>query len=191
MPAQNNTAILLAAGSGSRMQGTVEDKILTRLAGLPLINHSISAFVKSGVINQFTIVYRDIEQRKALEAIVIQIELKDIPVKWIHGGSERQNSVYNALITQPENCEYVFIHDGARPLITATAIQDLHRAVLNGGAASLAHPVADTVKRIADPKQLFQTELEDLDRDRLWAMETPQAFAFNKILSAYENVRSK
>ncbi|MEM1223068.1 MAG: 2-C-methyl-D-erythritol 4-phosphate cytidylyltransferase, partial [Verrucomicrobiota bacterium] len=120
---RNNTAILLAAGSGSRMQGTVEDKILTPLAGLPLIGHSFNAFLKSGTTDQFTIVYRDALQKSALETIVTQIELKNTPVHWVQGGSERQDSVYKALIAQSESCEYVFIHDGARPLITIRALQ--------------------------------------------------------------------
>jgi 2-C-methyl-D-erythritol 4-phosphate cytidylyltransferase len=60
--------------------------------------------------------------------------------------------------------------------------------VLRDHAAVLAHPVTDTIKRIPTAEQLTQTELEDLDRSRLWAMETPQAFALPDILKAYQHV---
>ena len=90
---------------------------------------------------------------------------------------------------QPTSCTHVLIHDSARPLISIKSIRALHRAAIRDSAATLAHPVVDTIKRIADPKQLNQTELEDLERSRLWAMETPQAFALPEILKAYKHVR--
>jgi 2-C-methyl-D-erythritol 4-phosphate cytidylyltransferase len=83
------------------------------------------------------------------------------------------------------------IHDCARPCIHTEAIKDVYLAVQEDQAASLAHPVADTIKRIETVGVLRKITLEDLDRSRLWAMETPQAFAFKGILTAYQNVIKK
>ena len=170
------------------MQGTVTDKTLAPLNGLPVLCHSIRAFLASGCIDRFTIVYRDAAQKAELEDALRQIDLQGTPLDWALGGDERQDSVYNALRIQPEFCTHVFIHDSARPLVSTDSIQALHTAVLRDHAAVLAHPVTDTIKRIPTAEQLTQTELEDLDRSRLWAMQTPQAFALPDILKAYQHV---
>lgn len=171
------------------MQGAVTDKTLALLNGLPVLCHSIRAFLLSGIIDRFTIVYRDEAQKAELAAALNHVDLKNIPVDWALGGTERQDSVYHALCQQPQSCTHVFIHDSARPLISVAAIQALHTAVLRDRAAVLAHPVADTIKRIPTAGELEKTPLEDLERSRLWAMETPQAFALPEILSAYKHVR--
>ncbi len=170
------------------MQGTVADKTRVPLNGLPVLCHSIRAFLASGCIDRFTIVTRDDAQKTELKAALRQIDLQGTPLDWVLGGSERQDSVYNALRSQPETCTHVFIHDSARPLVSTDSIQALHAAVRRDRAAVLAHPVADTIKRIPTAAQLTQTALEDLDRSRLWAMETPQAFALPDILKAYQHV---
>lgn len=180
-----NTAILLAAGSGSRMQGSVADKVLAPLAGEPVILHAARSFVQSGVIQHFTVVYRDEAQREQIDAALKPLQCN---VNYVPGGKERQDSVYNALKAQPEGCEYVFIHDCARPLVSVESLRALQHAVQADGAAVLAHTVTDTIKRIPEADQLKQTPLEDLERPRLWAMETPQAFSYSAILKAYNHV---
>ena len=183
-----NTAVILAAGNGSRMQDSVPDKALALLAGLPVICHSIRAFVCSKCVKHFTIVYRDPTQKTALEAALKSIDLDGIPYDWVSGGSRRQDSVYAALLQQSQNCSYVFIHDSARPLVSSDSIATLYSTVLRDQAATLAHPVTDTVKRIPTANDLIQSPLEDLDRSRLWAIETPQAFKRELILKAYKHV---
>ena len=180
--------IILAAGSGSRMQGDVADKMLAPLNDLPVICYSVQAFLASGCIQGLTIVYRDEPQKTDLEAALRQIDLNGLAVHWVQGGQRRQDSVYKALSNQPKACSFVFIHDGARPLVTKEAIRKLHATALRDHAATLAHPVTDTIKRIPDAMELAKSPLEDLDRSRLWAVETPQAFAFDLILKAYEYV---
>tara|TARA_B110000285_G_scaffold35209_1_gene37771 strand:- start:1075 stop:1731 length:657 start_codon:yes stop_codon:yes gene_type:complete len=170
------------------MQSTVADKTLAPLNGLPVLCHSIHAFLASGCIDRFTIVYRDATQKTELEAALRQIDLQGMPLDWVLGGDQRQGSVYNALRIQAKTCTHVFIHDSARPLVSANSIQALQTAMLRDRAAVLAHPVVDTIKRIPTAEQLTQTPLEDLDRSRLWAMETPQAFALSDILKAYQHV---
>ncbi|MGZ0655101.1 2-C-methyl-D-erythritol 4-phosphate cytidylyltransferase [Coraliomargarita sp. W4R53] len=182
------TAILLAAGSGNRMQGQVEDKILASLNGLPALCYSLQAFAESGVIDEYTVVYRDEAQKSQIETIIQQHEFQHLKINGVAGGNERQDSVIHALNVVNDQCEYVFIHDCARPCVTSEAIKALHEAVVQDKAACLAHPVVDTIKRIPQANQTQNVELEDLDRNRLWAMETPQAFHFISILKAYQKV---
>jgi len=183
-----NTAILLAAGSGTRMQDSVKDKILAPICGQPAFIYSLQAFVASGVVDDYIVVYRDEAQKAQLSAIVQQYELQDLEINAVAGGLKRQDSVIHALNVAGEQCEYVFIHDCARPCVTSDAIKALHQAVIADQAASLAHPVVDTIKRVPHAGALQSVQLEDLDRSRLWAMETPQAFKFQEILKAYKNV---
>ena len=155
----------------------INDKVLVHLADKPARLYSIEAFLESGCINHLCIVVRDTEQQNAIEQIMRSLELSAVSVDYVWGGSERQDSVFNALSSLPSASKNVFIHDCARPLIQAQAIHDLHHSVLKNRAAVLAHPVVDTIKRIQSSDTLNKVELEDLDRSRLWAMETPQAFA--------------
>lgn len=172
--------ILLAAGSGRRMQGAVADKILAPLAGRPVFAHSAAAFLESGVADYYVIVARDQAQSIALSAYA------PTPAQFVIGGKERQDSVRNALAALPADIAYVFIHDCARPLVRAEQLVGLHKIVRKENAVVLAHRVADTIKQHSDTGHL-----KNLDRDRLWAMETPQVFARELIDEAYSKVAAK
>ncbi|ADE53460.1 2-C-methyl-D-erythritol 4-phosphate cytidylyltransferase [Coraliomargarita akajimensis] len=182
-----NALILLAAGSGSRMQGAVDDKVLTPLYGKPAFLWALEAFKQSAVIEHVVLVTRDDEQAGAIRKLLSK---ESLPLTFVHGGKERMDSVSNALEALPDGCDYVFIHDGARPLLQPETLLKLRDAAIRDGAAVLAHPVVDTIKRIPDAEHLSSQLLEDLDRKRLWAMETPQAFKFDKIRAAYAAVQS-
>jgi 2-C-methyl-D-erythritol 4-phosphate cytidylyltransferase len=181
-----STVLFLAAGSGQRMQGSVPDKALTPLAGTPAIRHCLKAFLEAGLGESFLVVYRDPAQRCALESAIKPIFPNPEKILWVRGGHQRQESVWNALLALPAESEYVYIHDVARPCIQPSAIAELRVAVERDGAAVLAHPVTDTIKRIPAGGGLRSIDLEDLDRDRLWAMETPQGFETRKIRAAYQ-----
>ena len=189
MPSEINCAVLLAAGSGTRMQGTVDDKILAHICGKLAFSYSLEAFASSEAITHICIVYRNEAQRSALEAQTSK--LNAIEALWARGGSERQDSVLNGLEALPTDANHTLIHDCARPLVSTESIQALIKTARKDRAACLAHPVKDTIKRIPDPHQTAQTELEDLDRKRLWAMETPQAFRHADILRAYQHVKAE
>lgn len=182
--------ILLAAGSGSRMCGCVEDKILTPISGLSAFARCIIAFNTSEIDFNWTIVYRDEEQLALLKNewhLHGQGE-----VRFVQGGGERQDSVRNALQATPGGAHLVFIHDSARPLIDAGAIRELERIAGQTAAAVTAHRVHDTIKRVdsALPHSSPQM-LEDLKRDSLWAMETPQVFRKDLITKAYLRLEGK
>ena len=173
-------AILLAAGSGRRMLGAVADKILAPLAERSVFAHSVAAFLASGVADYYVIVVRDQAQSIALSAYA------PTPAQFVVGGKERQDSVQNALAALPADIAYVFIHDCARPLVQAVQLAALHKIVRKENAVVLAHRVTDTVKKHSDSGRL-----ENLDRSRLWAMETPQVFAKDLIIEAYAKVAKK
>lgn len=173
-------AILLAAGSGKRMAGSVTDKILTPLAGKPLFSHSAATFAASGVADLYVIVYRDQRQMMELSA------LAPTPAMFVPGGSERQYSVANALDALPADIEQVFIHDCARPFVRVEHLIALHKIVRKEGAVVLAHRVTDTVKLHRDTGHL-----KTLERDQLWAMETPQVFERELIVKAYNRAANR
>jgi 2-C-methyl-D-erythritol 4-phosphate cytidylyltransferase len=181
-------AILLAAGRGARMQDTVSDKILATLAGRPVFAHSAAAFQASGVADFYAIVYRDTPQLRALMAYA------PTPAIFVHGGQERQDSVIHALEALPDDIDYVFIHDCARPLVRAEQLVSLHKIVRRENAVVLAHRVTDTIKEnLAQnlSKSGTASRLRTIDRSRLWAMETPQVFSRELITRAYARVAAK
>lgn len=172
-----NAAILLAAGSGRRMQGLVADKVLAPLAGKPVFAHSVAAFLESGVADFYAIVYRDQRQMTELSAYA------PTPSVFVKGGRERQNSVANALEALPSDIGHVFIHDCARPLVKAEQLVALLKIVQIENAAVLAHRVTDTIKEHSG-----NGRLKTVDRAHLWAMETPQVFTRELITRAYARV---
>lgn len=172
---RHTAVILLAAGSGRRMRGAVPDKILAPLAGRPVFAHSVAAFVASGVADFYVVVYRDARQSLELARHA------PTPAVFVRGGRARQDSVANALAALPDDIDTVFIHDCARPLILPAQLTALARAVRRRPAVVLAHRVTDTIRRISVGRGRAVT----LDRDRLWAMETPQVFARALIVRAY------
>ena len=180
-------AILLAAGSGSRMNGAVDDKILALLAGRPVISYSASAFMQSAIADLYVVVYRDQRQMMELSAYA------PTPSVLVHGGRERQESVMNALNALPADIAHVFIHDCARPLIQPEQLVALHKIVRRERAVVLAHRVTDTIKEhivtARDGKE--QVRLRTIDRSRLWAMETPQVFDRELISRAYARVQAR
>ncbi len=173
-------AILLAAGSGTRMQGAVADKVLAPLGGRPLFVHSATAFAESGVADYYVVVYRDQRQMLELSAYA------PTPATFVKGGRERQDSVAHALAALPSDIDVVFIHDCARPFVRAEQLVGLHKIVRREHAVVLAHRVTDTIKEHRD-----SGHLRTLDRRRLWAMETPQVFDRALIDRAYARVQAR
>lgn len=189
-----NAAVLLCAGSGSRMQGSVEDKVLVALGGRAVVLHSVDAFVNSGAVQMAVVVYRDEAQRLRLSELLSAAPYASLRVLWVLGGAERQNSVYNALLAldalpEGERPSHVFIHDCARPMLLPAQVNELLAAAQQDGASVLAARVADTLKRAAgSAQQPRRCQLQDVDRAELWAMQTPQVFERSLITAAYAAV---
>ncbi|HTL68120.1 MAG TPA: IspD/TarI family cytidylyltransferase [Lacunisphaera sp.] len=173
-------AILLAAGSSRRMDGSVPDKILAPLGGKPVFAHSAATFYRSGVVDFFVVTYRDQAQMVELSAYA------PTPTLFVPGGRERQDSVAAALAELPDDVDHVFIHDCARPLVRVEQLIALYKIVRREGAVVLAHRVTDTVK-----EHRGEGRLRTLDRRSLWGMETPQVFNRRLIGRAYARVAER
>jgi 2-C-methyl-D-erythritol 4-phosphate cytidylyltransferase len=189
----SNAAIMLCAGRATRMRGTVADKVLAPLAGKPVLEYSLRAFLTANVVVHYVFVVRDAEQQAAIAAIAARAGVPAEIMSFAPGGAERQDSVLNGLRAAPPKAKGVFIHDCARPLVTPNALRALAAALKADRAAVLAHRVTDTIKQVPPRAgtKLRRLKLKDLNRETLWAMETPQAFARELIVKAYEKVRAK
>jgi 2-C-methyl-D-erythritol 4-phosphate cytidylyltransferase len=183
-----NAAILLTAGKGSRMQDAVKDKTLHLLKGKPAVNYSLEAFIESNIIDHYSIVYRNEEQLIKLQEAIKPIS-KNLHIDWIQGGPERQDSVFNALTRLPSDIDYVFIHDCARPLVVSSTLPQLLALAQDDKAATLAHHLTDTIKQADKGNESTRNcHLKHINRDNLWAMETPQVFSRELIQSSYQKI---
>lgn len=182
------TGIILAGGKGERLKSITQDKIMLRIGAGAVLTWSVANFTQSGIFDQLIITYRD-DQQKEIISNELKSALKDcLPITWVQGGERRQDSVQNALEAIADDIDFVFIHDGARPFITRQDLNGLFEAVQKTGGASLAKPVTDTIKRSDKSGSLEELQLEDLERPRLYAMETPQVFRFKEIRNAYRAI---
>lgn len=166
-------AIIVAAGSGRRMGF---DKLSASLSGRSVLQRSVDAFLACPSFSGVWIV-TPAERFKHLD-----------PHPKLHrvdGGTERQDSVYAGLLSLPRETEWVAVHDGARPLIHQDSIEATLVAAQTHHAAALARRVTETLKR-SDSNDLTR---ENIPRDHLWFMETPQTFHLSLLLKAYRHVR--
>ena len=186
-----NCAILLAAGTGTRMGDLVEDKILFPLLEKPVIDYSISAFTKTHKFSRFVIVYRDELQREAIAKILMPDFVKKYNPKFIKGGESRQASVFNALQeieTWNASIRFVAIHDTARPLIHSEFITELLASAEKHQNAIPATSIVDSIKSIESDSASDGESVKDLDRSKLRSVQTPQIFEFNLINESYQKV---
>lgn len=174
------TAIVLAAGRGSRMQSEVQKQYMM-LAGKPVVVHCLEQFEKSDV-DEIVLVTREDEMEYCKEKIAKEYHLTKIK-KIVVGGKERYESVYRAL-EEMEDCQYVFIQDGVRPCITQKIIQACMENVREYGTCIIGMPVKDTIK-VVDKNDFAKDTPE---RSTLWQIQTPQCFVYEEIKLAYEKM---
>jgi 2-C-methyl-D-erythritol 4-phosphate cytidylyltransferase len=173
------TAILVAAGDSRRMGF---DKLFATIAGTPVIAHTIRAFEEAKCVDGIIVVARE-DRHEEIKTIVRDEEFKKIR-SIIPGGKHRQDSVRTGLDHLDSFTKYVAVHDAARPLVTAQQIGRVLQQCANHGAAALAEPINDTLKR-ADTDLLVS---DSIDRHQLYAMQTPQIFERQLIEQAYRAV---
>jgi 2-C-methyl-D-erythritol 4-phosphate cytidylyltransferase len=175
-------AVIVAAGSSRRMGF---DKLLTTIAGHPLLAHTLKATALCPSINHITLVIRPDSESEASN-IIAQIQ-SPIPITLAYGGTERQDSVRLGIAALPQQCNYVLVHDAARPFINQTLVQKVLQAAIASGAAVCGYPSRDTLKE-TDSETEEPTVLKTLDRSRIWAVQTPQIFHRPIIEAAYKHV---
>jgi len=174
-------AVIVAAGVSRRMGGI--NKLFAPLRGKPLLAWSVDTCQHCDVVDQIVLV---MNVRDLARGCRLRKQRGWSKVVLCRGGARRQDSVKEGL-KRIHDCDWVIIHDGARPFLTVHLIEDGLRAARETGAAVAAVPVKDTTK-LADSKRVIG---ETLPRDKLWAAQTPQIFSFDMIIRAYEKLRGE
>ena len=176
------TAIVLAAGSGSRMKSKTKKQFM-EIKGKPVIWYSLFEFEKSRVDEIILVTGKeDIDYCK--KEIVEKYNLKKIK-NVVAGGSERYESVYNGLKEVTGNI--VLIHDGARPLINNEIIERSIEGTIKSDACVVGVPVKDTIKRANKEGSIIDTP----NRSELWITQTPQSFKTDLVKMAYKKMKEE
>jgi 2-C-methyl-D-erythritol 4-phosphate cytidylyltransferase len=171
--------IVVAAGKGTRMGYGVSKQYLP-LAGKPILVHTLEAFEAMEFVHSVVLVVGTGDEARCGE-YVRTYGLRKVSAV-LAGGAERQASVYRGLAALDPEVEWVLVHDGVRPFITAKDAENCLNAARQCGAAVLAVPVKDTVKIVAPDGQIASTP----ERSSLWAIQTPQAFRLTELAAAHE-----
>ncbi|MFK5920607.1 MAG: IspD/TarI family cytidylyltransferase [Verrucomicrobiota bacterium] len=174
----STVAIIVAAGNSRRMGF---DKLTAPLAGLPVLAHSLLAFQNCQKVDHIIVVAAD-SRTEEFHTLAEQHGIDKLNTV-VKGGAERCESVSNGIQTALKKiagAKTILVHDGARPLIKDEAICQCINGAEKYGAASLAQRVSDTLKR-TDESAIVTDSVE---RENLWRMETPQAFAADLIAQA-------
>lgn len=177
------SVILPAAGKSSRFRDK-EKKPFVNLDGRPVWLRTAELFISRDDVIQ-TLLVIDPEDEEMVRRRY-QANLAFLNIGLVHGGSERFESVANALKKVHPDADYVAIHDSVRPCVTTELIDQVFARAIGMGAAILALPLGDSLKRCnaADPVFIEQS----LPRERLWLAQTPQVFSKELLLKAYNSI---
>ena len=191
-------AILLAAGSGSRMQGEIEDKLLHPIGSSNAFSLCCRSFLELREIDYLIITYKTATQLERLQnswdklSATVQ-EAHEKQVLWVQGGKERQDSVYAGLLAFPDEITHVLVHDCARPFIRTQTILDCVHEVASDRAITVARPLKDTLRlrteNFAHPLNPGATKT--LNRSNHWLMETPQGAPKSWLVKGLETAKNE
>lgn len=181
MNKEKNTAIILAAGQGKRMNSSVPKQYLM-LGDRPVLFYTLEAFQKSECIDNIILVVGEGQISFCQEEIVDKYNFSKVS-KIIEGGKERYLSVFCG-IKEAEGANNIFVHDGARPFVTSEILGEALKSVRECGACAVGVPVKDTIKIIDENGFVSYTP----DRKYVWAIQTPQVFSSHILLEAYEKL---
>ena len=173
-------AIIVAAGKSERM-GTGTDKAFLSLGNRPVVAWSLIAFEKCPDIDRIIVVRK--EQQLAAKAVAKMFGISKL-VAVVPGGNKRQESVQAGLAVCDVDTRFVVVHDGARPCVTPEVISEVVKLAKRVGAATVGRRMTDTVKRVEKGTLVSATE----EREKLWAVQTPQAFNFRVLQNAYKSL---
>lgn len=168
-------AVIVAAGRGERFGAPA--KCLAPLGGRPLLAYSLDA-VEQATTNVSVVVVAGPHTEAEVRGLIAAGPWRK-PVQVVLGGDERQESVALGTGATSDDCDVVVVHDAARPLVEAAAFDRCAIAAHEVGAAILAAPVVDTIKRVRSG-----TIVATVPREELWSAQTPQAFRREALLSA-------
>ena len=173
------TAIIPAGGSGRRMGGT-EAKQYLLLQGIPLLVHTLRVFQEAAVIGEIILAVPAADVDRIRREILDPFRLTKVR-HVVAGGRQRQDSVHNGIAALADDCELVVIHDAARPFVTPDLIARAVEGAARFGAVAAGIPARDTIKCCDDAGRVVRT----LPRERIWIVQTPQAFRRETIVAAH------
>jgi 2-C-methyl-D-erythritol 4-phosphate cytidylyltransferase len=173
------SAIIVAGGSSRRMGA---DKTFALLAGKAVIEHTIAAFEQTGSVDEIIVVGRA-ERLPEVEQLIAQCGFTKVR-HVVPGGTHRQDSVQEGLKHIWADASFVAIHDAARPLVTPAQNERVFAAAQQHGAAALAAPVSDTLKRATADHLVCGS----VDRSGVYAMQTPQIFSRAILVAAFDRI---
>ena len=180
MEKQKYAAIVLAAGSGKRMNSKVHKQYLI-IQDRPVLYYSLKAFEDSAV-DEIVLVVGKGEEEFCRKEIVDKYGISKVKAI-VEGGKERYHSVFEGL-KQTSDADYVLIHDGARPFVNQHIIRRCMQEVQKYQACVVGMPVKDTIKIADEEGYAKQTP----DRKNVWMIQTPQTFSYALIYEAYEEM---
>ena len=180
LPTQYCGAVIVAAGSASRMGGI--DKVMAPLGGEPMILRTVRAFEDCEAVKEIVIVTREDLMGPIAELCSGFTKIRSV----VQGGSSRQESVKLGLLAFSKEVRLAAVHDGARPLVSGELIDKVIRAAHSYGAAAPAIPVKDTIK-VFEGGFIAATP----DRSTLRAVQTPQVMDRDLLLGALEKAEQE
>jgi len=186
MDTYQNNVIIVAGGNGSRM-AAVKKKQYILIDEIPILTRTLKAFDQANQIDNIILVVPKEDQEYCQLKILNPYNFKH-PIHIIQGGKKRQESVFNGLTYLKEQKilkqdAIILIHDGVRPFVKNEIIEKSIQGAKQNGACIPVVKLTDTIKEVTQNSLIMKT----LDRENLYSAQTPQAFKFNLIFSAFEH----
>lgn len=173
------TALIPAAGMGKRMGQAVAKQFLP-LGDRPMLAHTLMVFQRTGVIDEIIPILSKEDMENCLRDVIERYHITKVKTLVV-GGKERQDSVYNGLMKLEDEKGVVVIHDGVRPFVTPEMIEESVEMAKKGECIAVGVPLKDTVKEVGKDGMVKNT----LDRNSLWAIQTPQTFPVKVLKRVY------
>ncbi len=186
------SVIIAAAGQGRRIGGPVPKQFMM-IGGEPILIKTLKVFSSMPEVDHIFIVTNE-EYTEHCADLIREYEISKVE-KIVRGGSERQDSVFNALKALKAMCpqtEYVLVHDGARPFVTRRTVTGVIGKTVQSGAAAACVPMKDSLRHIGSCGLCTKKNMDaigtsrSVDRSEYFAVQTPQGFRLEYIMDAYE-----
>ncbi len=173
-------AVVPAAGRGARMGGNIPKQFLS-LGDIPILVYALRTLESVQSITDIIVVIPQADQAFCREDIIQRYGIRKV-TDIVAGGLRRQDSVRNGVMAITETPALVVVHDGVRPFVSKEIVMNAVQVAMESGAALVAIPMKDTVKRVNQEGYVEDT----LNREDLWLAQTPQVFRYSWLREAHE-----
>ncbi|GJL56847.1 MAG: 2-C-methyl-D-erythritol 4-phosphate cytidylyltransferase [Nitrospirales bacterium] len=178
-------AVVPAAGRGVRMGGSTPKQFLS-LGDVPLVVHSLRTLDAVEAISEVIVVIPEADRQYCQEAVVDRFHIQKV-TQIVSGGRRRQDSVRHGMLALKTKPDVVVVHDGVRPFVSREIVEQAIVTAQTQGAALVAIPMKDTVKRVNEQGRVEAT----LARKQLWLAQTPQVFRYSWLVEAHAMAEAK